>query len=88
MCDDRQVTAEVCCAEGEVIQKELVDQITSLCVAKLVLGTSPQSRITKALKRPTISSFVAKHAPDFCTVVVICKGKLHSVKDAARPPQP
>lgn len=88
MCDDRQVMSEVCCAEGEVVQKELVDQIFNLCVAKLVLGTSSQSRITKALKRPTISSFVAKHAPDFCTVVVVCKGKLHSVKDATRPPQP
>eukprot|EP00250_Pteridium_aquilinum_P018883 c24224_g1_i1 orf=1405-2058(-) len=84
MCDDKQVNSEVCYAEGDVVYKELVGQISSLCVTKIILGTSSQSRITKALKKQTISSLVAKNAPDFCTVVVVCKGKLHSVKEAAK----
>lgn len=84
MCDDRQVNSEVFCAEGDVVHKMILDQISSLCVAKLVLGTSSQSRITKALKKQSIASMVAKNAPGFCTVLVVCKGKLLSMKEAAK----
>lgn len=84
MCNKRQVKPEVCYSEGDSVQKELVDQISNLSIAKLVLGTSSHSLFAKAFKGPGISSFVAKHAPDFCTVLVVDKGKLYSVRDAAK----
>lgn len=84
MCDEKQVNCEICYAEGDVIHKELVNQISNLCVAKLIIGTSAQGRITKALKKQTTSSLVVKNTPDFCTVVVVCKGKLQSMKEATK----
>ena len=96
----------MCLIAGDLIQKELVDQIFKLGLTKLVLGTSssnPFSRhvmlnslhwkmlhsmyfdliiIIRALKGESIPKFVARNAPDFCTIMVICKGKLCSVKDA------
>ena len=102
-----QVKAEACLIAGDLIQKELADQIFKLRLTKLVLGTSssnPFSRhvalnslhwkmlhsmffyliiiIIRLLKGESIPKFVARNAPDFCTVMVICKGKLCAVKDA------
>ncbi|MCO5562164.1 hypothetical protein L7F22_015790 [Adiantum nelumboides] len=84
LCDDRQVNSEVCYAEGEVIHKELVNQIICLCIAKLVVGTSSNSRIARALKKESVGSLVSKNAPESCTVIVICKGKVQSTKEAVK----
>ncbi|KAI5062916.1 hypothetical protein GOP47_0021463 [Adiantum capillus-veneris] len=84
MCDDRQVNSEVSYAEGEVVHKELVSQISSLCVAKLIIGTSSNSKITRALKKQSVGSLVSKNAPDFCTIIVVCKGKVQSTREARK----
>ncbi|MCO5562165.1 hypothetical protein L7F22_015791 [Adiantum nelumboides] len=85
LCNSTKVTCELCYSENDSIQKEAVDQVSKLGITKLVLETSSQNALTKALKKESISAYVAKHAPDFCSVMVIRKGKLFSVKDATRP---
>ncbi|MCO5613490.1 hypothetical protein L7F22_067767 [Adiantum nelumboides] len=85
LCNSIKVTCELCYSENDSIQKEVVDQVSKLGITKLVLETSSQNALTKALKKESTSAYVAKHAPDFCSVMVIRKGKLFSVKDATRP---
>ncbi|MCO5567957.1 hypothetical protein L7F22_021653 [Adiantum nelumboides] len=80
----KKVNSEVCYAEGEVIHKELVNQIICLCIAKLVIGTSSTSRIARALKKESVGSLVSKNAPESCTIVVVCKGKVQSTREAVK----
>eukprot|EP00250_Pteridium_aquilinum_P022226 c25329_g1_i1 orf=306-3188(+) len=84
ICDKYKVAAELCYSISDSVQKEIVDQISKLGITKLVLETSSQNALTRALKKESISAYVAKHAPDFCTVLVIRNGKLYSVKDATQ----
>ncbi|KAI5062917.1 hypothetical protein GOP47_0021464 [Adiantum capillus-veneris] len=86
LCNRNKVTFELCYSENDSIQKEVVDQISKLGITKLVLETSSQNALMKALKKESISAYVAKHAPDFCCVMVVRKGKLYSVRDATRRP--
>ncbi|KAI5069457.1 hypothetical protein GOP47_0015758 [Adiantum capillus-veneris] len=86
LCDKRKVKHTVCYSENDSVQKGLVDQIMKLGITNLVLGTSSQSLLSRAFKKESIPTSVAKHAPGFCTVMVICKGKLCFVKDATESP--
>jgi hypothetical protein len=36
----------------------------------------------RALKGETVATYVTKNAPNFCSVMVICKGKPISITDA------
>ncbi|KAH7292288.1 hypothetical protein KP509_29G060600 [Ceratopteris richardii] len=83
LCERKKVRTEIHYVEHDTVQKGLLDQIYKLGITSLVLGKSPQNAITRALKKDVPSS-VLKHAPKFCTVMVVCKGKLFSVKDATQ----
>ncbi|KAH7422435.1 hypothetical protein KP509_12G007900 [Ceratopteris richardii] len=84
MCDEKQVISEVIYAEGDDIANEILNQVICLCVSKLIIGTSSKSRLTRALKGQSIASVISKKAPDFCTVMVVHKGKMLVKKDCQK----
>ncbi|MCO5567228.1 hypothetical protein L7F22_020917 [Adiantum nelumboides] len=83
LCEKRKIRAEAYYIEHSTVQKGLVDQIYKLGITNLVLGKSQQNALTRALKKDLPTS-ISKHAPKFCTVMVVCRGKLYSIKDATQ----
>ncbi|KAK4436025.1 U-box domain-containing protein 51 [Sesamum alatum] len=65
------------------IAKAITEYVSQAAIENLVLGASRQGFI-KRLKMVDIPSSVSKTAPDFCTVYVISKTKISSVKNASR----
>ncbi|KAF5466214.1 hypothetical protein F2P56_016161 [Juglans regia] len=63
--------------------KALTEFLSYAAIENCVLGASRHAFIR--FKTSSISSSVSKGAPDFCTVYVVSKGKISSVRNAARP---
>ncbi|XP_009610856.1 U-box domain-containing protein 52-like isoform X2 [Nicotiana tomentosiformis] len=70
--------------EDSDVTKALTEYVSSAAIQNLVLGASRHGFIRR-LKVTDIPSTVSKGAPDFCTVYVISKSKISSVKNASRP---
>ncbi|KAM3359524.1 U-box domain-containing protein 52 isoform X1 [Capsicum galapagoense] len=70
--------------EDSDVPKALTEYVSSAAIQSLVLGASRHGFIRR-LKVTDIPSTVSKGAPDFCTVYVISKSKISSVKNASRP---
>ncbi|XP_020522480.1 U-box domain-containing protein 35 [Amborella trichopoda] len=67
------------------VPKAIVDYIMNQSVDKLVLGASSRNALTRTFKQPDVPTCVSKTAPEFCTVYVIAKGKISSIRPAPRP---
>ncbi|XP_062155189.1 U-box domain-containing protein 52 [Alnus glutinosa] len=70
--------------EDTDIIKALTEYISYAAITNLVLGASRHGFIR--FKTSNIQSGVTKGVPDFCTVYVISKCKISSVRNACRPP--
>ncbi|KAG6522788.1 hypothetical protein ZIOFF_019943 [Zingiber officinale] len=68
------------------VAKAISEFVSNCVVEKLVVGASPKGVFVKAFKSTDLSSTIYKVVPDFCTVYVISKGKVSSLRNAARPP--
>ncbi|KAK4770027.1 hypothetical protein SAY87_030559 [Trapa incisa] len=71
--------------EENDISKALLDYIVSNQVTSMVVGASTRSALSRKLKNPDVPNILSKAAPDFCSIYVISKGKVVSVKPAQRP---
>ncbi|XWS20590.1 hypothetical protein CRYUN_Cryun31cG0115500 [Craigia yunnanensis] len=83
--------------EDSDIVKALTEYVSYAAIEKLVLGAPSRSGFmrylllvsnlifTKKKFRADIPSCVSKASPDFCTVYVISKGKVSSLRNASRP---
>ncbi|XVF86253.1 hypothetical protein PTKIN_Ptkin18bG0025800 [Pterospermum kingtungense] len=65
------------------IVKALTEYVSYASIEKLVLGAPSRSGFMRKF-RADIPSCVSKASPDFCTVYVISKGKVSSLKNATR----
>ncbi|GMP35226.1 hypothetical protein CsSME_00007762 [Camellia sinensis var. sinensis] len=70
--------------EDTDIVKALLEYVTYTAIENLVLGASSRHGFIRRFKISDIPSNVSKGAPDFCTVYVISKGKISSVRNACR----
>ncbi|KAL6330614.1 hypothetical protein AAG906_003222 [Vitis piasezkii] len=70
--------------EGTDITKAIIDFVTASSIEILVVGAPSRSGFIR-FKTTDVPSSVLKAAPDFCTVYVISKGKITSVRSATRP---
>ncbi|XP_021720015.1 U-box domain-containing protein 52-like [Chenopodium quinoa] len=66
------------------VGRALIEYANYAAIENLVLGASKGGFIRK-FKSADIPSMVARGAPDFCTVYVISKAKMSSVRNASRP---
>ncbi|KAL1224185.1 U-box domain-containing protein 35 [Cardamine amara subsp. amara] len=64
--------------------KAIVEYVTVSSIENLVLGAPSRSSFMRRFKTDLPTS-VSKTAPDFCSVYVISKGKISSVRNASRP---
>ncbi|KAI3470446.1 hypothetical protein Pfo_027109 [Paulownia fortunei] len=69
--------------EDTDIAKAITEYVAHAAIENLVLGASRHGFI-KRLKTVDVPTSVSKAAPDFCTVYVISKAKISSVKNASR----
>ncbi|KAL6586532.1 hypothetical protein OROMI_001520 [Orobanche minor] len=69
--------------EDTDISKAITEYVAHAAIENLVLGASRHGFIRK-LKMVDVPSSVSKGAPEFCTVYVISKTKISSVRNASR----
>ncbi|XXG70959.1 hypothetical protein AAC387_Pa07g0318 [Persea americana] len=66
------------------VPKTIIEYVSQNGIENLVLGACSRSVFLRKFKGSDVASTVSKGAPDFCTVYVISKGKISSVRSAAR----
>ncbi|XP_040996225.1 U-box domain-containing protein 35-like [Juglans microcarpa x Juglans regia] len=71
--------------ENMDIAKALIEYISATTAEILVVGASTRGGLVRRFMTADVPSSVLKAAPDFCTVYVISKGKISSVRSATAP---
>ncbi|VFQ64768.1 unnamed protein product [Cuscuta campestris] len=83
-CTRKDIHALDVVLEDTDIAKALNEYVSSAAIENLVLGASKHGFL-KRLKVMDVPTTVTKRAPDFCTVYVISKSKISTVRNASRP---
>ncbi|KAK9741733.1 hypothetical protein RND81_03G124600 [Saponaria officinalis] len=84
-CARKSVQAKEVILEDTDVSRAILDYINSNFISNVVLGASSRNALIKTFKKPDIPSLVTKSAPEFCSVYVIGKTKVLSVRSAQRP---
>ncbi|KAJ9693211.1 hypothetical protein PVL29_012098 [Vitis rotundifolia] len=71
--------------EDTDIPRALIEFTNHAAVDNLILGASSKYSFIRRFKISDVPGSVSKGAADFCTVYVISKGKISSVRNASRP---
>ncbi|KAH9301494.1 hypothetical protein KI387_013077, partial [Taxus chinensis] len=83
LCNRKKVQTKIVVVEEDDVTLAIIKQISNLSIRKLVLGASSRNAITRRFKGIDVPASVAKSAPNFCTVYVISKGRVTSVRSAS-----
>ncbi|XP_072952992.1 U-box domain-containing protein 35-like [Typha angustifolia] len=67
------------------VPKAIADFVMHQAIDKLILGASSRNIFARTFKQVDVPTYVSKIAPDFCSVYVISKGKISSMRPATRP---
>ncbi|XP_068636217.1 U-box domain-containing protein 35-like [Aristolochia californica] len=84
-CARKGVTVTEVVLEDTDVSKAIVDYINSSCLHNVVVGASGRNAFIRKFKNLDVPSTLGRTAPDFCTVYVIAKGKVMTVRSASRP---
>ncbi|XP_068642594.1 U-box domain-containing protein 35-like [Aristolochia californica] len=84
-CTRKDIQCKDVVLEDTDISKALIDYISHNAIDNLVVGASARNAFVRRFKAADVPTSVSKGAPDFCTVYVISKGKISSVRSATRP---
>ncbi|XVE79920.1 hypothetical protein DITRI_Ditri14bG0095900 [Diplodiscus trichospermus] len=85
-CSRKDIKCNEIILEDADISKALIDYVSSYSIETLVLGAPAKSSFARRLRTPEVTNNVSKGAPDYCTVYVISKGKISSVRSASASP--
>ncbi|MED6219706.1 hypothetical protein PIB30_038279 [Stylosanthes scabra] len=80
-CNRKNVHFKEILLEDTDISKALIESVTTYSIELLVLGAASRGGLAR-FRMSDIPSTVSKAAPAFCTVYIISKGKISSVKTA------
>ncbi|KAL1353134.1 hypothetical protein HN51_017058 [Arachis hypogaea] len=83
-CARKDIRCKDILLEDVDVAKALTEYASQTIIEHLVLGYSSKSTFLR-FKVADIPGLVSKGAPDFCTVYVVSKGKIHSTRSASRP---
>ncbi|ESW09127.1 hypothetical protein PHAVU_009G102500 [Phaseolus vulgaris] len=72
--------------EDSDVSKAITEYASQTGIEHLVLGSSAKTSLLKRFKVSDIPGEISKGAPDFCTVYVIAKGKIQTMRSATRQP--
>ncbi|KAK6911923.1 Serine-threonine/tyrosine-protein kinase, catalytic domain [Dillenia turbinata] len=70
------------------VANALISYILDNCITNIIVGASNRNLLTRKLKNADVPTALARAAPDFCTVHVVAKGKVQTVKKGNPPPSP
>ncbi|MED6130549.1 hypothetical protein PIB30_002145 [Stylosanthes scabra] len=84
-CTKKDIQCKDVLIEDVDVSRAIIDYATQAGIEHLVLGSSSKTGLLKRFKVSDIPGSVTKGAPDFCTVYVVAKGKIQSMRSASRP---
>ncbi|XP_068658067.1 U-box domain-containing protein 35-like [Aristolochia californica] len=84
-CSRRGLQCKEVIVDDSEVPKAIIDYLVHHSVDKLVLGTSNRNAFTRTFKQADVPTSVSKVAPDFCSIYVIAKGKISSIRPAPNP---
>ncbi|KAI4346235.1 hypothetical protein L6164_013304 [Bauhinia variegata] len=84
-CNRKSIPCKEILVEDMDIPKAITEAISTYSIELLVLGSPSRSGLIRRFRTNDVPSLVSKGAPPFCTVDVISKGKIASVKSATAP---
>ncbi|XP_027339742.1 U-box domain-containing protein 35-like [Abrus precatorius] len=84
-CNRKSIQCKEILLEDTDITKGLIEGISTYSIEILVLGAASRSGLVRKFRIFDIPSAVSKGAPPFCTVYIISKGKISSVRTATAP---
>ncbi|KAK8683122.1 hypothetical protein V6N13_039189 [Hibiscus sabdariffa] len=90
LCSRKEITSNEIVLEDTDIAKALIDYVLAASVEILVLGAPSKGGFVRRFRSVELTTTVSKAAPEYCTVYVIGKGKVSSVRSAtaSAPPLP
>ncbi|GAB2215766.1 hypothetical protein Drorol1_Dr00020164 [Drosera rotundifolia] len=83
-CTRKDINCKDIILEDTDVGKALIEYTTQTAIEVLVLGSSSKGGFLR-FSKTDIPGVVSKGAPDFCTVYVISKNKISSMRSASRP---
>ncbi|XP_044471959.1 U-box domain-containing protein 35-like [Mangifera indica] len=83
-CSRKDINCRDVVLEDTDVSKALIEFISQTAIGTLVIGASSNRGFLR-FKQTDTPGNVSKGAPDFCTVFVISKGKISSIRSASRP---
>ncbi|XVF48102.1 hypothetical protein PTKIN_Ptkin03bG0164600 [Pterospermum kingtungense] len=83
-CTRKDIQCKDVVLEETDVAKALVEYVTQAAIEVLVVGAPTKTGFLR-FKTTDIPGMVSKSAPDFCTVYVISKSKISSMRSASRP---
>lgn len=80
MFESRKARVEILVMESDEPADAIAEEIAGIGVTKLVIGTSLRGFFSRKIE---MSSMIATAVPSFCTVFVVSKGRLASMRPSA-----
>ncbi|CAL5215020.1 unnamed protein product [Lathyrus oleraceus] len=84
-CNRKNILCKEILLEDLDVSKAIMEGITTYSIELLVLGSPSRNGLVRRFRTTDVPSLVSKGAPSFCTVYIISKGKISSVKTATSP---
>ncbi|KAL2342628.1 hypothetical protein Fmac_003913 [Flemingia macrophylla] len=84
-CNRKNIQCKEILLEDADITKGIIEGISMYSIELLVLGAPSRTGLVRRFRTSDIPSVVSKAAPPFCTVYIISKGKISSVRTASAP---
>nr|TKS07752.1 hypothetical protein D5086_0000110060 [Populus alba] len=83
-CTRKDINCKDVVLEDTDVAKALIEYVTQTAIETLIVGASAKGGFLRRFKAADVAGSVSKGAPDFCTLYVIAKGKIQSMRAASR----
>lgn len=80
---EKKVEVDALVIEADNVEEAISREVSKLKNSKLVIGASSRGRFKWKLKNQCLSSRISERTPSFCTVYLVNKGKLMSVRQSS-----
>ncbi|GMN53554.1 hypothetical protein TIFTF001_022683 [Ficus carica] len=84
-CTRKDIKCDEVILEDGDIARALTSYVSAHSIETLVLGAPSRNGLVKRFKTTDVPSSVSRGAPEFCTIYIIAKGRISSVRSASSP---
>ncbi|KAE9614038.1 putative rossmann-like alpha/beta/alpha sandwich protein [Lupinus albus] len=81
-CNRKNIQCQEILLEDTDVPKALMESVNTYSIELMVLGAPSKSGLVRRFRTTDVPNQVSKGAPPFCTVYIISKGKISTVKSA------